>query len=80
MSRTLITHPDGSVTTVESRSGCGQGCAWVFWILLVVFVVAFPAENFPVWGAILAYIVEGLIALAGIGRWAQRRKVGPPNS
>jgi hypothetical protein len=80
MSRTIITHPDGSVTTVESRSGCGQGCAWVFWILLAVFVVAFPAENFPVWGAILAYIVEGLIALAGIARWAQRRNVGPPNS
>jgi Na+/melibiose symporter-like transporter len=78
MSRTVITHPDGSVTTVQSRSGCAAGCAWVFWLLLVVFVVAFPAESFPLWGAICAYIVEGVIALAGVAAWVQRRQVGPP--
>ena len=36
MSKTTITHPDGSVTTVQSQSGCGLGCAWAFWILLGV--------------------------------------------
>jgi hypothetical protein len=80
MSRTIITHPDGSVTTVQSQSGCGQGCAWVFWTLLAVFVVAFPAETFPVWGAILAYIVEGVIALASIASWAQRRHAEHPKN
>ena len=78
MTRTVITHPDGSVTTVQSRSGCAQGCGWVFWLLLAVFVVAVPAENFPLWGAILAYIVEGVIALAGVAAWMQRRKLGQP--
>jgi len=78
MTRTVITHPDGSVTTVQSRSGCAQGCAWVFWVLLAVFVVAFPAENFPLWGAIIAYVVEGAIALAGLAAWVQRHKVEQP--
>ena len=79
MSKTTVTHPDGSVTTAQSQSGCGQGCAWAFWIVLGVFVVTFPAETFPMWGAVLAYILEGVIALAAIASWAQRRKMRRPS-
>ena len=79
MSKTTITHPDGSVTTVQSQSGCGQGCAWTFWIVLGVFVVAFPALTLPMWGAVLACILEGVIALAAIASWAQRRKMRRPS-
>jgi hypothetical protein len=43
MKRTTITHPDGSVTRVESRSGCGCGAA--FTLLLGVFVITAPAYN-----------------------------------
>jgi hypothetical protein len=36
-----------------------------------VFVVAFPAENFRLWGAICANILEGVIALAGVAAWVR---------
>jgi hypothetical protein len=45
-----------------------------------VFVVAFPAENFPLWGAICAHIVEGVMALAGVAAWVQRRNLGQPGA
>jgi len=47
--------------------GCAQGCAWVFWVLLAVFWSPFPAENFPLWGAIML-CREGAIRLAGLRR------------
>ena len=49
-------------------------------LILTVFVVAFPAENFPLWGAICAHIVEGVMALAGVAAWVQRRNLGQPGA
>ena len=45
--RTTITHPDGSTTTIVTRSGCGQGCSLAFWFMVGLFVVLYPAESFP---------------------------------
>jgi uncharacterized integral membrane protein len=71
MKRTTITHPDGSVTTVQSRSSCG--CGALFTLLVSVFVITAPAYyagqgNWPLgWtGAVLAYVVEALILVSGI--------------
>jgi hypothetical protein len=43
MKRTTITHPDGSVTTVQSRSN--YGCGALFTVLLALFVIAAPAYS-----------------------------------
>jgi hypothetical protein len=71
MRTTRITHPDGGVTTVQSRSSCG--CGGVFTVLLGVFVIAAPAYyagqgNWPLgWaGAVLAYVVEAVILVGGV--------------
>jgi hypothetical protein len=78
MSKTVITHPDGSVTTIRSTSGCG--CGGTFIVLVALFVVFAPAYyagqgQWPlgVVGAILAYIVLGVIALGAIVARAQGR-------
>ena len=71
MKRTTITHPDGSVTTVQSRTSCG--CGALFTVLLAVFVLAAPAYyagqgNWPLgWAcAVLAYVVEAVLLVGGI--------------
>jgi hypothetical protein len=71
MKRTTITHPDGSITTVQSRSICG--CGPVFTLLVFVFVITAPAYyagqgNWPLgWtGAVLAYVVEAVIVVCAI--------------
>jgi hypothetical protein len=80
MSRvTTITDPDGRVTTIRQRGGCGSGCAWVFWLILAVFVVAAPAEEFPLWGAVLAYALEAVLLAAAIHQWLVRHhQTAPP--
>ena len=71
MSRTTITHPDGTQTTVDDhRSGCG-GCLT---IAAVLFVVAAPAATFPLWGAILAYLFEAIILIAWLVQRASARQ------
>jgi hypothetical protein len=77
---TVITHPDGSVTTIRSSSGCG--CGGVFTALVALFVVFASAYyagqgQWPLgWaGAVLAYIVLGVIALGALVAWAQKREV-----
>jgi uncharacterized membrane protein YphA (DoxX/SURF4 family) len=45
-----------------------------------VFVVAFPAENFPWWRAICANIVGGVMALAGVAARVRRRNLGQPGT
>ncbi|MGH7641239.1 MAG: hypothetical protein ACREOL_10100 [Candidatus Dormibacteria bacterium] len=73
---TTVRDAEGRViSTSTTRGGCGcGGCATV---LLVLFVVALPAEEFPLWGAILAYVAEGIVAVAAIasylGKWSARR-------
>jgi Flp pilus assembly protein TadB len=73
MTRTTITGPDGKVTTVVTRSGCGSGLSGCFWIVLGLFVVAAPAVYFGLVGAILAYCLEAVLLAAGIHQWVARR-------
>ena len=79
MTKTTITGPDGSVTVTRQSGGCGSGCAGCFWFLLAVFVVAAPAEEFPLWGAVLAYALEAVLLAAAIHQWLVRhRQAAPP--
>ena len=76
MSRTIITHPDGSRTTVTKQSGCG-GC---FWALLGVFVVFAPGAwaangTIPVAVAVAMYLIEAVVFGAGFVSWTKRRQV-----
>jgi hypothetical protein len=80
MSKTIITHPDGSVTTVVTRSGCG--CGGIITLIAALFVLFAPAYfagqgNWPLgWiGAVVAYIVLGVFALGAVVAWVQRRQV-----
>jgi len=59
-------------TTVTTQSGCGSGCGWLVTIVAVVFVLAAPAEYFPLPAAVLAYVVEGLLLIAGLAAAVQR--------
>lgn len=71
---TIITGPDGKVTTVVTRrSGCG--CGGVLTLLLVALVVVFgPAAWFPLPLAIVAYGVLGAVLVAGGAGWINRRR------
>lgn len=82
MKTTVITHPDGSVTTIRSSAGCG--CRAVFTVLLALFVLLAPGYyagqgDWPLgWlGAVIAYVVLGVIALGALAAWVQRRKAVP---
>jgi hypothetical protein len=71
-------HPDGSVTTIRSSSGCG--CGAPFTGLLVLFVLLAPAYYAGRWplgwtGAVIAYIVLGVVTLGALVAWVKRRKV-----
>ncbi|MGH7691176.1 MAG: hypothetical protein ACRENY_08675 [Candidatus Dormibacteria bacterium] len=60
------------VSTAITKGGCG--CGGCLTVLLILFVVAVPAEEFPLWGAILAYLLETVIALAVGVQWIQKRR------
>lgn len=79
MSRTIITHPDGTRTTVTKKSGCG-GC---FWALLGVFVVFAPGAwaangTVPVAVAVLMYAVLAVVVIAGVAQRSGRRRQAVP--
>jgi hypothetical protein len=70
---TVITGPDGKITTVVTRSGCGCLTA-----LAAVVVLFGPAAWFPLPLAIVAYVVLGVIAvIGGAGRGRIEEKPGP---
>lgn len=71
---TVVTHPDGSTTTIVTRSGCGVGCGWILWIVLGLSVILYPAQAFPLWGAILAYTGMVVIAVAAVAVEVARRR------
>ena len=74
MSRTVISHPDGTQTTVVTRSGCGQGCSWAFWLLIGLFVIDYPAQSgWPVVG------IVGSTSSAIAARRPAKRPGGPPS-
>ncbi|MGH7666197.1 MAG: hypothetical protein ACREN1_02640 [Candidatus Dormibacteria bacterium] len=72
---TTVRDADGRVvSSTTTQGGCGSGCGWLLTALLILFVVVVPAESFPLWGAILAYLVEAIIALAVGVQWIQKRR------
>jgi threonine/homoserine/homoserine lactone efflux protein len=75
VTRTTITDPDGRVTTVVTRSGCGSGCSGCFWILLGLFVLVVPAASFPLALAVLAYALEALLAVLAVRQWLSQRRI-----
>lgn len=77
MSKTTITHPDGSTTVISSSGGCGRGCSSIAFVVAVLWVVAAPAVYFPLWLAVIAYSVEAVVAVAAVvnavARWSRTR-------
>lgn len=74
MSRTTVTHPDGSQTVIRRSSGCG-GCPWA---LLGLFVLVAPAAwasagTIPLAVAVLMYCVEAAL----LGLWLRQRVSAP---
>ena len=62
MSRTTITHPDGSRTTIVKQGACG-GCLTVLLVLVVLFG---PAAWWPGPGEVVAYTALGLLVIGGV--------------
>ena len=84
--RTTTTHPDGSQTTTVTQQPIGC-CGWVALFFLGALVIGGPAAYFPRWAEILAYAVEGTVALllvvgliASAPDWYRRtfRRASPP--
>lgn len=63
-------------TIVTTQSGCSSGCGWLVTIVEVLFVLAVPAEYFPLPAAVLAYFVEGLLLIAGLAAAVRRVRGG----
>ena len=61
--KTVTTHPDGSqtVTKTEKPLGC---CGWTALFFLGALVIGGPAAYFPRWAEVLAYAIEGVLAIA----------------
>jgi membrane protein implicated in regulation of membrane protease activity len=76
MSKTVITHPDGSQTVVR-KTGFAGGC---FTWFVVLFVLAAPAAYFGPW-AIAAYVfLAGVMGLAMYGLHLKNAKQKPTQS
>ena len=79
MSRTKITLADGSVIRVETRGGCSSGCGATFTVIVVIFVAIGPGYwaatgVWPIWGAVLAYLVVALVIVAALTNAVQKRR------
>jgi hypothetical protein len=57
MTKTTITHPDGSRTVIDSSRGCGSGCIWVFAICLLVGACSQLPILIPVTVVVLAAMI-----------------------
>jgi hypothetical protein len=55
-----------TTTTVTSQSGCSSGCGTIVTIVALIVVLAVPATYFPLPLAVLAYVVVGLLLIAGL--------------
>lgn len=58
----------------NNKGACGGcGCGAILTVLLLVYVIAAPAESFPLWGKILAYTFEGAIVVSVLWAWGSGR-------
>ena len=73
---TVVYDGDGKVIgrTTTTHSGCNSGCRWLVTIIAALFVVAAPAEYFPLPLAVLAYLLEGVLVMAGLAGAVQRNR------
>lgn len=75
VSKTVITHPDGT-TTVIRKTGFLGGCVNTVLVLIVLFLPL----TFGLPLAILAYVILAVIAgLVTVALW-QKRHPGPPTA
>ena len=79
MGRTTITLPDGGVIRVESRGGCSSGCGATFTLIVAIFVAIGPwywaaTGTWPIWGAVLAYLVVALVIVAALTNAIHERR------
>jgi len=65
-----------TTTTVTSQSGCSSGCGTMVTITALIVVLAVPATYFPLPLAVLAYVVVGLLLIAGFVVAVQRARGG----
>lgn len=65
-----------STTTVRTQSGCGSGCGTMVAIVAFMVVLVYPATYFPLPLAVLAYVVVGLMLIAGAVAAVQRARGG----
>lgn len=65
-----------SRTTVTTKSGCNSGCGTMVTTVALMVVLAYPAMYFPLPLAVLAYVVVGLLLIAGVVAAVQRARGG----
>ena len=63
--RTIIKHPDGTVTEITTQSGCLNALAAVGWFWLAAFVLVAPAAWWGLW-SIPAYVLVIPVLLVGV--------------
>jgi hypothetical protein len=61
--KTVIRHPDGTVTEVTSSGSLGRGCSAVGWACLVLIVLVGPAAWWGAW-SVFAYFGLALAVVA----------------
>lgn len=74
---TVVYDAEGNVvgsTRTTTQPGCNSGCGWLVTVIAALFVVAAPAEYFPLPLAVLAYLVEGALVIACVAAAVQRAR------
>ena len=74
--KTVIRHPDGTITEVTTSTSLGRGCSAFFWFWLALFVLVAPAAWWG-WWSIPAYVLMGAMLVSGlVAKVKQRRGEG----
>ena len=73
--KTVIRHPDGTVTEITTSSSIGRGCSAIGWLFLAMFVAVAPATWWG-WWSVPAYVLMGALVLAGLVQKLRSRSTG----
>lgn len=74
--KTVIRHPDGTVTEITTSSSVGRGCSAIGWAFLVLFLVAAPAAWWGVWSVPAYVALVGLFAAGFVNKVRSNRSKG----
>lgn len=75
--KTVIRHPDGTITEITTSGSLGRGCSAIGWFFLALFVVVAPAAWWGLW-SIPAYAAMAALLVTGLVRKA-RSSIGQPS-